>query len=161
MYGASNNMADIHILIPKNDRPLWNQHIEALDIEPEAMMEIPLLGMVTAGQPMDLFEHKESIAVPASMVRKSSYALRVRGDSMIDDHIEDGDIIVVEKRDSAENGQSVVAMINGERVTLKKFYIEKNGIRLQPANPDLSPIYIKNEELQILGVVIGVIRRHD
>jgi len=101
------------------------------------------------------------VSVHASMVRKSSYALRVRGNSMIDDNIEDGDIIVVEKRDSAENGQSVVAMINGDSVTLKKFYIEKDGIRLQPANPDLQPIYIKNEELQILGIVIGVIRRHD
>jgi len=154
-------MADIHILIPKKDRPLWHETIEAVDIEPEAMMEIDLLGTVTAGQPMDLFEYKESISVPASMVRKSSYALRVRGNSMIDDNIEDGDIIVVEKRDSAENGQSVVAMINGDSVTLKKFYIEEDGIRLQPANPDLQPIYIKNEELQILGIVIGVIRRHD
>jgi len=154
-------MADIHILIPKKDRPLWHEAIESVDMQPDAMVDIDLLGTVTAGQPMDLFEYKESVSVPASMVRKSSYALRVRGNSMIDDNIEDGDIIVVEKRDSAENGQSVVAMINGDSVTLKKFYIEKDGIRLQPANPDLQPIYIKNEELQILGIVIGVIRRHD
>jgi len=154
-------MADIHILIPKKDRPLWHEAIETVDMQPDGMVDIDLLGTVTAGQPMDLFEYKESVSVPASMVRKSSYALRVRGNSMIDDNIEDGDIIVVEKRDSAENGQSVVAMINGDSVTLKKFYIEKDGIRLQPANPDLQPIYIKNEELQILGIVIGVIRRHD
>jgi len=154
-------MADIHILIPKKDCPLWHEAIEEVDIEPDTMVDIDLLGTVTSGQPMDLFEYKESVSVPASMVRKSSYALRVRGNSMIDDNIEDGDIIVVEKRDSAENGQSVVAMINGDSVTLKKFYIEKDGIRLQPANPDLQPIYIKNEELQILGIVIGVIRRHD
>ena len=159
-------MADIHMLIPKNDRPLWieknlPESLDMVDIEPEIMQEIPLLGTVAAGQPLDLFEYKESVSVPASMVRKSSYALRVRGNSMIDDNIEDGDIIVVEKRDSAENGQSVVAMINGDSVTLKKFYIEKDGIRLQPANPDLQPIYIKNEELQILGIVIGVIRRHE
>lgn len=159
-------MAEIHMLIPKKDRPLWIEKnlppsLEMLDIEAEPMQEIPLLGSVAAGQPLDLFEYKESIAVPASMVRKSSYALRVCGDSMIDDNIEDGDIIVVEKHGSAENGQSVVAMINGDSVTLKKFYIEKDGIRLQPANPDLQPIYIKNEELQILGIVIGVIRKHD
>jgi len=154
-------MADIHILIPKKNRPLWHKAIEAVNIIPDDMIDIDLLGTVTAGQPMDLFEWKESVSVPASMVRKSSYALRVRGDSMIDDNIEDGDIIVVEKRDSAENGQSVVAMINGDSVTLKKFYIEKDGIRLQPANPNLQPIYIKNEELQILGIVIGVIRKHD
>jgi len=159
--GEEKNMNNIHILIPKKDRPIYPATLEVLDIDAEDMTEIPLLGMVTAGQPMDLFSYKESIAVPNSMVRKSSYALRVRGDSMIDDNIEDGDIIVVEKCHSAENGQSVVAMINGESVTLKKFFIEKDGIRLQPANPALKPIYIKNEELQILGVVIGVIRRHD
>jgi repressor LexA len=92
------------------------------------------------------------------MVRKDCYALRVRGHSMIDDNIQDGDVIVVEKRASAENGQSVVAMINGETVTLKKFYIEKDGVRLQPANPDLDPIYLRNEEIRILGIVRGVIR---
>ncbi|MDH5182318.1 MAG: peptidase, partial [Gammaproteobacteria bacterium] len=68
------------------------------------------------------------------------------------------DLIVVEKRETASNGESVVAMINGEQVTLKKFYVEANGIRLQPANPDMEPIYLKNEEVQILGIVAGVIR---
>jgi repressor LexA len=77
---------------------------------------------------------------------------------MIDDNILDGDIIIVEKRETAENGQSVVALINNEQVTLKKFYIEHDGIRLQPANPDMEPIRLKNEEVQVLGVVTGVIR---
>ena len=77
---------------------------------------------------------------------------------MIDDNIQDGDIIVIEKRETANNGQSVIAMINGETVTLKKFYVERNGIRLQPANPDMAPIYLHNEEVQILGIVTGVIR---
>ena len=158
-------MTEIHMIIPKKLRPLWQEplpdSLESLDIKAEDMMDIPLLGMVTAGQPMDLFEYKETVSVPCSMVRKSTYALRVRGNSMIDDNIEDGDVIVVEKCDSAENGQSVVAMINGESVTLKKFYIEKDGIRLQPANPELKPIYLKNEDLRILGIVIGVIRHHD
>ena len=75
-----------------------------------------------------------------------------------DDHIQDGDIIIVEKRETAENGESVVAMINGERVTLKRFYVEADGIRLQPANPAMEPIYLRHEELQILGIVSGVIR---
>ena len=92
------------------------------------------------------------------MVRKNSYALRVRGHSMVDDNIQDGDIIVVEKRESAANGESVIAMINGETVTLKKFYVEREGIRLQPANPDMEAIYLRNEEVQILGIVTGVIR---
>jgi repressor LexA len=94
------------------------------------------------------------------MVRTNSYALRVRGHSMIDDNIQDGDIIVIEKRETACNGESVVAMINGETVTLKKFYVERDGIRLQPANPDMDPIYLRNEEVQILGIVTGVIRTH-
>ncbi|HYN79624.1 MAG TPA: S24 family peptidase [Lamprocystis sp. (in: g-proteobacteria)] len=72
--------------------------------------------------------------------------------------IQDGDIIVIEKRETAENGESVVAMINGERATLKRFYIEADGIRLQPANPAMAPIYLRHEELQILGIVSGVIR---
>jgi repressor LexA len=80
---------------------------------------------------------------------------------MIDDNIQDGDVIVVERRETAENGQTVVAMINGEQVTLKKFYVEKDGIRLQPANPDMEPIILRNEEIQILGIVTGVIRPVD
>jgi repressor LexA len=151
-------MSEIHMLIPKKDRPVWPDTADVLPVEAADMVGIPLLGWVAAGQPVDMFEHQERISVPATMVRKDCYALRVRGDSMIDDNILDGDVIVVEKRSSAENGQSVVAMINGETVTLKKFYIEKDGVRLQPANPELHPIYLKNEEIQILGIVMGVIR---
>jgi repressor LexA len=146
------------MLIPKKDRPVWPGTADVLPVEAAEMVEIPLLGWVAAGQPMDLFENRESISVPAAMVRRDCYALRVRGNSMIDDNIQDGDIIVIEKRASAENGQSVVAMINGETVTLKRFYIEKDGVRLQPANPELEPIYLKNEDIRILGIVRGVIR---
>jgi len=92
------------------------------------------------------------------MVRKNTYALKVCGHSMIDDNIQDGDIVIIEKREWADNGQSVVALINDEQVTLKKFYIEADGIRLQPANPDMEPILLKNEEVQVLGIVTGVIR---
>lgn len=151
-------MSDIHMLIPKKDRPVWPSTADVLAVESADMVEIPLLGWVAAGQPMELFEDHESVSVPAAMVRRDCYALRVRGNSMIDDNIEDGDVIVVEKRSTAENGQSVVAMINGETVTLKKFYIEKDGVRLQPANPDLDPIYLKNEDIRIIGIVRGVIR---
>lgn len=151
-------MENVNYLIPKNNRPVWTPELEMLDIHEEAMVEIPLLGMVTAGLPVDMCEQQERVSVPADMVSKNTYALRVRGHSMIDDNIQDGDIIVIEKRQSAENGQSVVAMVNGEQVTLKKFYIEPDGIRLQPANPDMAPIYLRNEEVQILGIVTGVIR---
>jgi len=151
-------MSNINYLIPKSERPVWVPELEALDILADGMLTIPLLGEVTAGLPMDLCEQDERIAVPANMVRRNTYALRVRGHSMIDDNIQDGDIIVIEKRETAENGQTVVAMINGESVTLKKFYVEHDGIRLQPANPEMEPIYIKNQDVQILGIVAGVIR---
>ena len=146
------------MLIPKNQRPEWTQELEPVDFLTVEMTEIPLLGWVAAGLPVDLCEQQEQVSVPTTMVRRNSYALKVRGHSMVDDNIQDGDLIVVEKRETASNGESVVAMINGEQVTLKKFYVEANGIRLQPANPDMEPIYLKNEEVQILGIVAGVIR---
>jgi len=154
-------MTNVNYLIPKNRRPVWTPDLERVEASPEALTDVPLLGWVSAGQPVDLNEDRLCVAVPASMVRKNTYALRVRGHSMIDDNIQDGDVIVIEKRETAQNGQSVVAMINGERVTLKKFYVEADGIRLQPANPDMAPIRLKNDEVQILGIVTGVIRLAD
>ena len=151
-------MANLSYLIQKNKRPVWTPELEAVATALEGLAEVPLLGWVSAGQPVDLCTDHETVAVPLNMVRKNTYALRVRGHSMIDDNIQDGDVIVIEKRETAENGQSVVAMINGEQVTLKKFYIERDGIRLQPANPEMLPIYLRNEEVQILGIVTGVIR---
>jgi repressor LexA len=158
-------MSDIHLLLPKNTRPvipreLLNDQVELDDLLTE-QIEIPLLGTITAGNPIEPVVNEEHIKVPANMVRKDTYALRVSGHSMIDDNIQDGDIVIIEKRLSAENGQSVVALINNEQVTLKKFYIEADGIRLQPANPDMQPILLKNEEVQVLGVVTGVIRKFD
>ncbi len=151
-------MNNVNYLINKTNRPIYNTTIEPCFAESATMIDIPLLGWVAAGVPVDLFENKESISVPANMVLKNSYALRVRGESMVDDNIQDGDVIVIQKRESAENGQSVIAMINGEQVTLKKFYVEREGIRLQPANPEMEPIYLRNEDVQILGIVTGVIR---
>ena len=155
-------MSNVNYLINnsfnKNNRPVWTPELENLDISSEELCDLPLLGYVTAGEPVLLSEEQETVGVPKSMVRTNSYALRVRGHSMIDDNIQDGDVIVIEKRETACNGESVVAMINGETVTLKKFYVERDGIRLQPANPDMAPIYLRNEEVQILGIVTGVIR---
>ena len=155
-------MSNVNYLISntiyKNKREVWSPDLENLDISPEEMFELPLLGYVTAGEPVLLSEENETVSVPVSMVRTNSYALRVRGHSMIDDNIQDGDVIIIEKRETACNGESVVAMINGETVTLKKFYVERDGIRLQPANPEMEPIYLRNQEVQILGIVTGVIR---
>lgn len=152
-------MDNVSLLIPKKNRPVFTPNLDPLMVMASDMVNVPLLGVVQAGQPIDLCEQQEHIRVPVNMVRKNTYALRVRGHSMIDDNIQDGDVIVIEKRESASNGQTVVAMINGEQVTLKKFYIETDGIRLQPANPTMSPIILRNEDVQILGIVTGVIRQ--
>ncbi|PCI07699.1 MAG: repressor LexA [Gammaproteobacteria bacterium] len=158
-------MNNISLLLPKNRRPVWTPGLEplaeVLDNELSNLVSIPLLGKITAGKPIERIEDNEQVKVPANMVRKDTYALKVSGHSMIDDNIQDGDIVIIEKKQSAENGQSVVALINGEQVTLKKFYIEADGIRLQPANPDMKAIRLKNEEVEVLGVVTGIIRQFD
>jgi len=151
-------MNNTSLLIPKKQRPVWPQQLSEINAEPVEMIEVPLLGMITAGQPIERIETNDLVKVPANMVRKNTYALKVRGDSMIDDNIMDGDVVVIEKTTSAENGQSVVALINNEQVTLKKLYIEADGIRLQPANTEMEPIILKNEDVQVLGIVSGVIR---
>ena len=162
-------MNNISLLLPqnrqKNSRPVWIPGLEAInedmDAELFSLIEIPLLGKITAGKPIERIEDNEQVKVPANMVRKDTYALKVSGHSMIDDNIQDGDIVIIEKKTSAENGQSVVALINNEQVTLKKFYIEADGIRLQPANPEMEAILLKNEEVEVLGVVTGVIRQFE
>lgn len=158
-------MNNVSLLLPKNRRPVWTPALSPTDDEfgedITTYIEIPLLGKITAGKPIERVEDEDTVKVPANIVRKDTYALKVSGHSMIDDNIQDGDIVIIEKRHSAENGQSVVALINEEQVTLKKFYIEADGVRLQPANPDMEPIILKNEEVQVLGVVTGVIRKFD
>jgi len=154
-------MNNVRLLITKHQRPVWTTNVDESEIEIADLVEIPLLGTITAGNPIERVENHELVKVPANMVRKNTYALQVKGSSMIDDNILDGDIVIIEKSISAENGQSVVALINNEQVTLKKFYIEADGIRLQPANPDMEPIILKNEDVQVLGVVAGVIRNFE
>lgn len=154
-------MNNVSLLLSKSQRPVWPAELDESLLDSTEMVEIPLLGKITAGNPIECVEEQDLVRVPANMVRKNTYALRVQGSSMIDDNILDGDVIVVEKRITAENGQSVVALINNEQVTLKKFYIEADGIRLQPANPDMEPIILKNEDVQVLGVVAGVIRNFE
>ena len=125
--------------------------------------EIPLLGTVAAGQPIEAILSHDTVSVPKDMQgRGRTFALRVRGDSMIDVNIQDGDVIVVASQKTADNGQVVVALIDGNYATVKKFYRETDFIRLEPANPQFKPIFIKTpERIQIQGVVRGLIRRYD
>jgi repressor LexA len=125
--------------------------------------EIPLLGMVAAGQPIEAILARETVQAPKNMLgRDRMFALRVRGDSMIDENIQDNDIIIVSSQPTAENGQMVVALIDGNYATVKKFYREPDFIRLEPANPQFKPIFIKTpERIQIQGVVRGLIRSYN
>ncbi len=125
----------------------------------EALVEVPLLGSVAAGLPIEACPSVSHIHVPRRMVRRNTYALRVRGDSMVDCNIFDGDVIIIEQCESAENGETAVVMINDQEVTLKKLYIERSGVRLQPANERMAPIFLKNSDIQVLGMVMGVVRQ--
>jgi repressor LexA len=125
--------------------------------------EIPLLGTVAAGQPIEAILAHETVQAPKNMLgHDRMFALRVRGDSMIDENIQDNDIIIVSSQPTAENGQLVVALIDGNYATVKKFYREPDFIRLEPANPQFKPIFIKTpERIQIQGVVRGLIRSYN
>jgi len=124
--------------------------------------EIPLLGTVAAGEAIEAILTHDTISVPAYMLgRGRNFALRVRGDSMIDENIQDGDIIIVSSQHTADNGQTVIARLDGNYATVKKFYREAEFIRLQPANPKYKPMLIKTpERIEIQGVVTGLIRRY-
>ncbi|MBM3906639.1 MAG: transcriptional repressor LexA [Gemmatimonadetes bacterium] len=127
-------------------------------------VELPLLGAVAAGTAIEHTTPGETVAVPEDFVRRggSHYALRVRGNSMVDDHIADGDLVVINQRQSADNGEMVIAMLNGHAATVKRYFRERDGrIRLQPANETLAPMYFdRTDDIRIEGVVVGVMRRY-
>lgn len=118
---------------------------------------VPLLGAIQAGKPIEAVRTSETLEIPRDMMSNNVFALRVKGDSMKDDGILDGDYVVVEPCQSPKNGDIVVALINKDEVTLKRFYREKDHIRLQPANAAFKPIRVKKVSIQ--GKVRGVIRK--
>ncbi|MBN2382705.1 transcriptional repressor LexA [bacterium] len=142
----------------------WNQS-RSIRLEPEpsevAGVEVPLLGLVAAGLPIEAIAGNETITIPQDMLgRRETYVLRVKGDSMIDEQIRDGDFLIVESRAEAENGDVVVALINNYETTVKKFYREPPGrIRLQPANPAMQPLFFNSDQVTIQGLVLGVLRK--
>jgi repressor LexA len=126
-------------------------------------IELQVLGSVAAGMPIEAIENGETMCVPDTFVRRGGdhYVLRVRGNSMIDEQIRDGDFVVVNGRHAADNGEMVIALVNGTSATVKKFYRERDGrIRLQPANEAMSPIYVHENDISIQGIVVGVMRRY-
>ena len=142
----------------------WNRS-RSVEVVPTRMggraIELPLLGFVAAGAPIEAVANAETIAVPEDLVgKRDTYVLRVRGDSMIDEQIRDGDFVIVEDRKTADNGEMVIALLGGFEVTLKKFYRENGRIRLQPANPAMQPIVTDAGQVAVQGVVIGVMRQY-
>ncbi|MFN7973302.1 MAG: transcriptional repressor LexA [Acidobacteriota bacterium] len=124
-----------------------------------ASPELPMLGTIVAGLPLDLREEPgESIEVPESLARRATYALRVRGDSMKDDGIIDGDYVLVERRDSVENGQIAVVLLPDGTATLKRVFKERHRYRLQPANLSMTPTYVP--KLKVQGRVLAIIRHY-
>ncbi len=144
----------------------WNQKrgVELLDDptsrpESDLVRELPLFGNIAAGLPLEVVPTTDTIAVPIQLTaRGDNYVLKVRGDSMIEDGILEGDFVIIAPRNHADNGDMVVAMVSGE-VTLKRFYREKNRIRLQPANSTMEPIFADASEVVIQGMVVGLMRR--
>ena len=146
----------------------WNQKrgVELVeDEEPQraavssAVRELPLFGYIAAGLPLQVEVAEELITVPEHLTsRGDNYVLKVRGDSMVDDGILDGDLVIISRRDQADNGEMVVANVNGE-VTLKRMYREGERVRLQPANSMMNPIYAPARDVAVQGVVVGLMRR--
>jgi repressor LexA len=166
-----NSLATVHEHLTNLERKGYikrsyneSRAIEILPTEatPRAI-ELPLLGAVAAGMPIEAIEHNETYTVPETMIGRGGnhYVLRVRGNSMIDEQIRDGDFVVVNERQRADNGEMVIAMLHGNSATVKKFYRERDGrIRLQPANETMQPIYVHENDITIQGIVVGVMRRY-
>lgn len=139
----------------------------AIEILPSELfqrsVELPLLGSVAAGAPIEAMHTGETMSVPDGFLRRSGshYVLKVRGDSMIEEQIKDGDYVVINDRNAADNGEMVIAMLGGSGATVKRYYRERDGrIRLQPANETMSPLFVHEDDVRIQGIVVGVLRRY-
>jgi repressor LexA len=137
-----------------------------IELKPAALaalaVAVPLAGNIAAGRPIEAVQGEEKLEIPRELARRTgTFALRVKGDSMRDEQIHDGDFVVLEERDHARDGEVVVALIDGREATLKTFKKERGRIRLQPANPSVAPIYVRPADLRIQGVVTGLIRIYE
>lgn len=127
----------------------------------EIGLAVPLMGTIAAGQPVDAAENPEMLQFQDFAGDAGTYALRVRGESMIEDHICDGDFVLIQKADSVRDGEIVVALVNGMETTLKRLYREADGrVRLQPANSTMEPIFVPASSLEVQGKLIAVLRKY-
>ena len=135
----------------------------AIEVIPESgnTLSYLVLGEIAAGKPIEALDQREVVDLLPDAKDKDVFVLRVKGNSMIEDHIQNGDYVIVERRNVAENGETVVALIDTDQATLKRFYRESNRIRLQPAHPDMKPIFVREGDFTIQGVVISVLRKFD
>ncbi len=145
-------------------RRAWNRS-RSVELVPSRAsvraLDLPLLGYVAAGSPIEAVAGSETISVPETLAgKRDSYVLRVKGNSMIDEQIRDGDFVIVEDRRTADNGEMVIALVGGLDVTLKKFYRENGKVRLQPANPTMQPLMFDPDQVAVQGVVVGVMRKY-
>jgi repressor LexA len=144
----------------------WNQKrgVELTDLAtPELAVErdLPFLGIIAAGKPIEAVSGDDRVQVPAHLLHGRNgdhYVLKVQGDSMIEEGIHDGDLVVVKRREVAQSGEMVVALVADE-VTLKRFYPEGNRVRLQPSNPTMQPIFVAADQVRVQGIVVGLMRR--
>ena len=149
----------------------WNQKrgVELTDRDPpgssaagtSAERELPFLGIIAAGRPIEALPGDDRVQVPPHLLHGRNgdhYVLRVQGDSMIDEGIHDGDLVVVKRRDEALAGEMVVALV-GDEVTLKRFYPEGERVRLQPSNPTMEPIFVAADQVRVQGIVVGLMRK--
>ncbi|MDH5510729.1 MAG: transcriptional repressor LexA [Nitrospinota bacterium] len=122
--------------------------------------QVPLLGLIAAGSPIETFPVEETISLPEEMMgRGRTYVLKVKGESMIEEHIQDGDYVIVDEASTANNGDTVVALVGNDSATMKKFYRENGHVRLQPANSSMQPIIAPADQVTIQGIVIGLLRK--
>ena len=160
---SSVSTAHYHVKALENQgylKKIENSHRSIEVLENNSMIQVPILGRISAGQPILAIENKEIIAVPKNKVPPLSevYALQVVGNSMVEENIHDGDIVLVHRQDTASNGQKVVALIDNNEATLKKFYKERGKVRLQPANRAMEPLIFRNgHDVSIQGIVLDVI----
>ncbi len=149
-HNRSRSIEIIHLPRPVREEVIGRQAVE-----------LPLAGRIAAGQPLEAVEQRESISLGDFTRGRNTYVLQVKGNSMWEDHILDGDFIVVEQTQVANPGEIVVALVRGEEATLKRFYREPGGrVRLQPANKEMEPILVPAEDVKVQGRVVGVLRKY-